>query len=146
MKETYLVACAGTQTYIINAESKEKAITEANKISYWSYGVELQHPTAYLIKDYVGDDILDVSEMEGIPDFQRAEIDKRYEGSRLMNFLQKMMYEALCNDMEVALFNSHSEIKREVNNTDIDTVRAFFEDYTTDEILDIIEQTIENEE
>ena len=63
-----------------------------------------------------------------------------------MNFLQKMMYEALCNDMEVALFNSSSEIKREVNNTDIDTVRAFFEDYTTEEILNLIEQTIENEE
>lgn len=79
MKETYLVACAGIQTYIINAESKEKAIIEANKASYWSYGVELQHPTAYLIKDYVGDSILDVTKMEGIPDFQRTEIDKRYE-------------------------------------------------------------------
>lgn len=63
-----------------------------------------------------------------------------------MNFLRKMMYEALCNDMEIALFNSHSEIKREVNNTDIDTVKAFFEDYTTKELLNIIEQTIENEE
>lgn len=63
-----------------------------------------------------------------------------------MNFLKKMMYEALLNDMEVALFNSSSEIKREVNNTDIDTVRAFFEDYTTEEILNLIEQTIGNEE
>lgn len=146
MKETYLVACDASQTYIINAESEEKAIIEANKASYWSYGVELQHPIAYLIKDYVGDSILDVTEMEGIPDFQRTEIDERYEGSRLMNFLRKMMYEAILNDMEVVLFNSSSEIKREVNNTDIDTVRAFFENYTTDEILDIIEQTIENEE
>lgn len=63
-----------------------------------------------------------------------------------MNFLKKMMYEALCNDMEVALFNSSNEIKKEVENLDIDTARAFFEDYTTEEILNLIEQTIENEE
>lgn len=79
-EHTYLVACAGIQAYIINAESKEKAITEANKASYWSYGVELQHPTAYLIKDYVGDSILDVTKMEGIPDFQRAKINEKYWG------------------------------------------------------------------
>ena len=80
MKETYLVACAGIQTYIINAESEEKAITEANKVSYWSYGVELQHPTAYLIKDYVGDSILDVSEMIVIPDYEIKMINRNYKG------------------------------------------------------------------
>lgn len=77
-EHTYLVACAGIQAYIINAESKEKAITEANKASYYFYGVELQHPTAYLIKDYVEDSVLDVSKMLKISGYEMKMLNRNY--------------------------------------------------------------------
>ena len=63
-----------------------------------------------------------------------------------LNFLQKMMVEVLTGDMAVALFVTEHGIRSRVKRCDIDTVRAFFENYTTEEILDVIEQTIENQE
>lgn len=62
-----------------------------------------------------------------------------------MNFLQQMAYEVLSTTMEVSLFMSDDEIKTKViqmgNN---DVLREFFRNYTTEELLDIIEQTMEN--
>lgn len=62
-----------------------------------------------------------------------------------MNFLQKMAYEVLTGTMEVSLFMTDDEIKEKViqmgNN---DVLREFFSDYSTGELLDIIERTMEN--
>lgn len=57
-----------------------------------------------------------------------------------MNMMQRMMFEALCNDMSVALFTDEEVIRRNVVESDSDTIRAFFDDYTKDEIIDLIEQ------
>lgn len=64
-----------------------------------------------------------------------------------MNILQKMAYEVLTGTMEVALFMTDEEIKEKViqmgNN---DVLREFFSNYSTGELLDIIEQTMENQD
>ena len=63
-----------------------------------------------------------------------------------MNILQKMAYEVLTGTMEVSLFMTDDEIREKViqmgNN---DVLREFFSDYSTGELLDIIEQTMENQ-
>lgn len=63
-----------------------------------------------------------------------------------LNFLQKMMIEVLTGDMAVALFVTEHGIRSRVKRCDNDTIRAFFENYTTEELLDVIEQTIKNQE
>lgn len=64
-----------------------------------------------------------------------------------MNFLQKMTYEVLTGTMEVSLFMTDDEIKEKViqmgNNN---VLREFFSNYSTGELLDIIEQTMENQD
>lgn len=63
-----------------------------------------------------------------------------------LNFLQKMMVEVLSGDMAVALFVTEHGIKSRVQRCDIETAKEFFESYTTEELLNIIEQTIKNQE
>ena len=63
-----------------------------------------------------------------------------------MNILQKMAYEVLTGTMEVSLFMTDDEIKekvKEMGNNDV--LREFFRDYSTGELLDIIEQTMESD-
>lgn len=63
-----------------------------------------------------------------------------------LNFLQKMMVEVLTGDMAVALFVTEHGIKSRVQRCDIETAKEFFKNCTTEELLDIIEDTIINQE
>lgn len=63
-----------------------------------------------------------------------------------MNFLQKMAFEVLSTCMEVGLFMSDDEIMEKIiENGSNDALREFFSNYTTGELLDFIEQTMENQ-
>lgn len=62
-----------------------------------------------------------------------------------MNFLQKMAYKALTSNVELLLFMNDEEIKeRVIQNGNNAVLRAFFCNYTVEEVLDIIEQTMES--
>lgn len=64
MKDFYIVVSATNETYIILAESANAALQRANERSRELYGDDMQQPEAILLKDYIEDDILDVSNME----------------------------------------------------------------------------------
>lgn len=64
MKDFYIVVSVTNESYIVLAESENEAVKKANKRSKELCGDDMQCPEAILLKDYMEDDILDISSAE----------------------------------------------------------------------------------